>query len=87
MSDVIKKLLGYTEAEVYNFKLPQRIALQAELTQNNQHTEVLIVGAIVQQNRRVLTGLLVVHAFQLEYGYLNYELGHFRDWLGTLLVE
>ena len=56
----------------------------SRLTNNNQHTEAIIVVAVrknAQEN--VLLALLTVHGFNIEFGYLHPEVSSFRDWLYT----
>lgn len=54
------------------------------LTNNNQHTEVIIVEAVRKDaDENILLALLTVHGFNLEFGYLHPDVGAFRDWLYT----
>lgn len=78
---------GYTEEQIKTFYLRERLALQKGLENDNKHTAVLIVDAVVQGNEKVKEGLLVVTEFHLEFGELTHELFEFRNWLSTLLVK
>lgn len=83
----VKDVTGYTEEQIKNFKLPERIAVQDKLTAENAHTAVLLIDAVNQGNIKVAEALLAVHAIHAEQSDMSYEMQHFRDWLSTLLVK
>lgn len=87
MEYTVKQITGHEADEIKKMTLPKRIQLQDKLTNENQHTVVLIVDAVVQNNIKVLEGLFVIYAFQQELGELTHELYEFRKWLATLLVK
>lgn len=87
MEYTVKQITGHTKDEIQKMTLPARIALQDKLTYANNHTAVLIICAVFQNNKKVLDGLLVVYAFQQEFGELTHELNQFRTWLASLLVK
>lgn len=87
MQLTVEYVTGYTEEQIKNFKLPERIAAQDKLTAQSEHTAVLLIDAVTQGNFRVKNALLAVHAIHAEQGDMSYEMQHFRDWLSTLLVK
>lgn len=87
MQLTVEYVTGYTEEQIKNFKLPERIAAQDKLTAQNAHIAVLLIDAVNQNNFRVKDALLTIYAIQTEQGNMSYEMQHFRDWLSTLLVK
>ena len=87
MKLTVKDVTSYTEEQIKNFKLPQRIAAQDKLENENRHTAVLLIDAVNQGNVKVVEALLAVHAIHVEQCSMSYEMQHFRDWLSTLLVK
>lgn len=87
MQLTVEYVTGYTEEQIKNFKLPERIAAQDKLTAQNAHIAVLLIDAVNQNNFRVKDALLTIYAIQTEQGDMSYEMQHFRDWLSTLLVK
>lgn len=83
----VEQVTGLTVEHIEALNLPQRIQLQKEMEDKNQHTNVLIVDAIIQKNTKVLESLLIVADFHAQEGYLNHTLYEFRNWLSTLLVK
>lgn len=83
----IEEITGYTQEQIKAFTFPQRIAAQTKLTDDNQHTAVLLIDAVTQDNQSVTEGLITVHNIHVEQGGICSEMWQFRKWLSTLLTK
>lgn len=84
------EITGKTEGYIRSTTLPNRIALQKELSAQKEHTAVLLVEAIVRNaDLRIKEGLIMVYTWEKSIEgtneFLPVQIYEFREWLSSLL--
>jgi hypothetical protein len=83
----VQQITDYTEIQIKQLSLKNRIDLQDDLTRDNNHTAVILIDAVVQSNQTVIDLICAIYTLQTELGYLPIELATCRNFLSTLLTK
>lgn len=83
----VKQIVGKSEIEIKRMSLSERIKFQDKLVDDNNHTGVILVDAVVQSHQTVIEGLSFIVTLASEIGFMTQPMLDLRQQLSKYLTH